>query len=566
MASFTGEDPKDTYLGILNLGHNEDTPPIANTLHPTTLQTVLDAAGILSLLELSQDKVAFTGIMEASVSGMTMEAAVPFTSDSLITDQVLDKTDNSVGVVFTTGDPEGSLVAGIGSLALRKDGSGGATLYIKESGVGDTGWTAVDIIPRFIELTDTPMVYTADKWLKVNEHGNALEFTDPPTVALGAFIELSDVNTGNIPPSYVGKQGRVIQVDSTQTGLEIGEVPVSHFVDLTDAPSELVANKYLQVNSTGNALILVDSALGGSILDLSDTPSTFTDMGTAILAVNEAADGVEFIADGGVWGDLLFFNGAKWTRLPAGTEGQVLTTHQITNDPTWETLDTAVSFLELTDTAAAYPADSAFSFPHVNIAEDGLEFPPPLYEAAMYSPFTPIGIMAFIDADSGTWTSIPAPYPADDPSPRVFLSIQPSEDPNTNPGGPGIVGGTPEWYPIALSLGEITGNDMSGASDYELPYAQNTGGPPEDNEFAYASLAGMLADANFIAETPSDGDIFLNTTADGPRWGAPEAFLSQENTYREPMVVDGELLLDEDGDLILLEVSMGLYPVYNYTV
>jgi len=442
MASFTGEDPKDTYLGILNLGHNEDTPPIANTLHPTTLQPVLDAAGLLSLLELSQDKVAFTGIMEASVSGMTMEAAVPFTSDSLITDQVLDKTDNSVGMLFTTGDPEGSLVAGIGSLALRKDGSGGATLYIKESGVGDTGWTAVDVIPRFIELTDTPMVYTADKWLKVNEHGNALEFTDPPTVALGAFIELSDVNTGNTPPSYVGKQGRVIQVDSTQTGLEIGEIPVSHFVDLTDAPSELVANKYLQVNSTGNALILVDSALGGSILDLTDTPSAFTDMQTAILAVNETADGVEFIADGGVWGDLLFFNGAKWTRLPAGTEGQVLTTHQITNDPTWETLDTAVSFLELTDTPAAYPADSAFGFAHVNVAEDGLEFPgTSLYEAALYAPFTPVGIMAFIDADAGAWAPIPAPYPVGNPSSRVFLSIQHSEDPNTSPAGPGVVGG-----------------------------------------------------------------------------------------------------------------------------
>jgi len=39
-----------------------------------------------------------------------------------------------------TGSPETVVTAGIGSLYLRTDGGAGTTLYIKESGAGNTGW------------------------------------------------------------------------------------------------------------------------------------------------------------------------------------------------------------------------------------------------------------------------------------------------------------------------------------------------------------------------------------------------------------------------------------------
>jgi hypothetical protein len=41
-----------------------------------------------------------------------------------------------------TGTPEGSVAAPVGSMFLRTDGGAGTTLYIKESGVGNTGWIA----------------------------------------------------------------------------------------------------------------------------------------------------------------------------------------------------------------------------------------------------------------------------------------------------------------------------------------------------------------------------------------------------------------------------------------
>ncbi|MEG8024110.1 hypothetical protein QP162_06010 [Sphingomonas aurantiaca] len=41
-----------------------------------------------------------------------------------------------------TGSPEASVSAPIGSMYTRSDGGAGTTLYIKESGTGNTGWVA----------------------------------------------------------------------------------------------------------------------------------------------------------------------------------------------------------------------------------------------------------------------------------------------------------------------------------------------------------------------------------------------------------------------------------------
>ena len=51
---------------------------------------------------------------------------------------------STTGPIWTTGSgtPEGSVTAPIGSLYTRTDGGSGTTLYVKESGTGNTGWTA----------------------------------------------------------------------------------------------------------------------------------------------------------------------------------------------------------------------------------------------------------------------------------------------------------------------------------------------------------------------------------------------------------------------------------------
>lgn len=50
----------------------------------------------------------------------------------------------SNGAVWISGrgTPEGSVSAPVGSLFTRADGGTGTTLYVKESGSGNTGWVA----------------------------------------------------------------------------------------------------------------------------------------------------------------------------------------------------------------------------------------------------------------------------------------------------------------------------------------------------------------------------------------------------------------------------------------
>lgn len=48
------------------------------------------------------------------------------------------------GVIWTSGagTPEGVVTAPVGSLFTRTDGGAGTTLYVKQSGTGNTGWAA----------------------------------------------------------------------------------------------------------------------------------------------------------------------------------------------------------------------------------------------------------------------------------------------------------------------------------------------------------------------------------------------------------------------------------------
>jgi hypothetical protein len=237
--AFTTKDPKDTYLAILNLGDANEV------LHATTPKVVLDAAGNSSLLELSQSSVEFTGIMVANVaSGIVMDTGIDFTSDAVITDILKDKTDNAVGIHFTAGDPEGALTASVGSLALRRDGSAGATMYVKETGTGNTGWSTYDLIATFLDLTDTPGSFSADKWLKVNAGGTAIEWTDAPATT---FPEFTDT-----PANYTGAGTKSVRVNSGETALEFVD---SDFLSLTDTPASYTGHGFITTNAGGTALV-----------------------------------------------------------------------------------------------------------------------------------------------------------------------------------------------------------------------------------------------------------------------------------------------------------------------
>jgi hypothetical protein len=72
-----------------------------------------------------------------------INSATNYTNDAGV-DYPVRITPNASGVIWTAGagSPEGVLTANVGSLYTRSDGGAATTLYIKESGTGNTGWVA----------------------------------------------------------------------------------------------------------------------------------------------------------------------------------------------------------------------------------------------------------------------------------------------------------------------------------------------------------------------------------------------------------------------------------------
>jgi len=109
-----------------------DLPGTLDVTGVTTLDNALNVAGLASL----DGGIDVDGVF--TVADATGDIA---TSGTLSAQGGL-----SVGtatITAGTGAPEGSVSATVGSLYLRTDGTPNNTLYVKESGSGNSGWGAV---------------------------------------------------------------------------------------------------------------------------------------------------------------------------------------------------------------------------------------------------------------------------------------------------------------------------------------------------------------------------------------------------------------------------------------
>lgn len=74
-----------------------------------------------------------------TVNGWQNEAAgLPLSGGTLT--GALSVSNTTATISSGTGTPESVVTAPVGSLFLRTDGGAGTTLYVKESGAGNTGW------------------------------------------------------------------------------------------------------------------------------------------------------------------------------------------------------------------------------------------------------------------------------------------------------------------------------------------------------------------------------------------------------------------------------------------
>ena len=79
---------------------------------------------------------------EGSATKGTEVCVVWSPSNIGLRDNNIDSASNA-RLLYGTGSPEGGSIAGIGSIYFRTDGGANTTLYIKESGTGNTGWVTL---------------------------------------------------------------------------------------------------------------------------------------------------------------------------------------------------------------------------------------------------------------------------------------------------------------------------------------------------------------------------------------------------------------------------------------
>ncbi|HHB94553.1 MAG TPA: hypothetical protein ENK88_05380, partial [Campylobacterales bacterium] len=133
---------------------------------------------------------------------------------------------------------------------------------------------------HFTDLLDTPSVYVANKSVKVNADGTALEYGDVTSVDM-SFVALNDT-----PNSLVAD--KLVKVSSSGSSLEFTDIPAGTVLGLTDTPDTYIANKVLKVNANADGFTLGE--VSGSFLNLDDTTTAY-DAGK-LVKVNPTGDGL----------------------------------------------------------------------------------------------------------------------------------------------------------------------------------------------------------------------------------------------------------------------------------
>lgn len=127
--------------GATGLGQ-QDTPGSSGTLRSAMLvggESVSYGAQIRRDLTIETEGTDDALMFDRNASGTVTEVG-KIRISSLGLNIHMNSSDVTISV--GSGTPEGTVTAAVGSLRLRTDGGAGTSLYVKESGTGNTGWVA----------------------------------------------------------------------------------------------------------------------------------------------------------------------------------------------------------------------------------------------------------------------------------------------------------------------------------------------------------------------------------------------------------------------------------------
>lgn len=127
--------PVNSYFGTLAAGRSKSVELTTYQMEQSRDQLVaLAAAGLIAWSVAANTSTADDAV-EAVTQGQLQDGSVTATFASPL-------TVGTIPVMVGAGDPEGAVTAAVGSVFLRTDGGASTTLYVKESGTGNTGWAA----------------------------------------------------------------------------------------------------------------------------------------------------------------------------------------------------------------------------------------------------------------------------------------------------------------------------------------------------------------------------------------------------------------------------------------
>ena len=172
---------------------------IASDLH--ALSNTVASFSLDDLVDVTASGAAVQQIIKYNGTSWVLDTDVVSTSFSVQTNTASGggalTYDNSTAIFqYTPPDLSGFLTS-LGSVGGHTDVDVTGAVNGKILKYNGTSWVVADdnttAASAFVSLTDTPSTFTANKWIKVNSGGTALEWTDAPQTALSSINDINDV-------------------------------------------------------------------------------------------------------------------------------------------------------------------------------------------------------------------------------------------------------------------------------------------------------------------------------------------------------------------------------------
>ena len=199
--------------------------------------------------------------------------------------EVVDTGSNVGYFKVTTEGTERLRIGPSGQIGLSGPNYGTSGQVLTSNGSGSAPTWQDSGSSTFIGLSDTPSSFTADKWIKVNSAGNALEFVDQPSggggnTGVGTTAQEEPVGTiiawggplSSIPDNYQLCDGGTPQTSTLQDLLGTG----ANVPDLRDRFIIGAGNNY-SVDATGGS---ADATLVSHSHTINNHTHSFSDSGT----------------------------------------------------------------------------------------------------------------------------------------------------------------------------------------------------------------------------------------------------------------------------------------------